>query len=211
MKRDILIVGAGEHASVVIDAIRKSGAGEPFMCVDDDRELEGRTLMGVGVCSWGTLAKQGDGRSIGFVVGVGGGDRLGTRVGLYDKCIELGHRAAAVVHPAATVASEVTIGEGTLLAAGAIVNPFASIGVNAIINTGAIVEHDCVVGDHAHVAPGAMLAGGVTVGEAAMVGMGAAVRQGVTIGDRAIGGMGAVVTKDVAPGAVVVGCPARER
>jgi len=47
------------------------------------------------------------------------------------------------------------------------------------------------------------------VKKGASIGSGATILAGVTIGERAIVGAGAVVTKNVAPGAVVVGVPAR--
>jgi acetyltransferase-like isoleucine patch superfamily enzyme len=50
---------------------------------------------------------------------------------------------------------------------------------------------------------------GVEVGAGAWLGAGALVLDGVTIGDHAIVGAGAVVRDDVAPGAIVVGVPAR--
>ncbi len=49
----------------------------------------------------------------------------------------------------------------------------------------------------------------VTIGVDVWIGGGAIVMPGVTVGDEAIIGAGAVVTKDVAPGARVVGNPAR--
>ncbi len=49
----------------------------------------------------------------------------------------------------------------------------------------------------------------VVIGEDVWIGGGALILPGVTIGDGAIVGAGAVVTRDVAPGATVVGNPAR--
>jgi acetyltransferase-like isoleucine patch superfamily enzyme len=49
------------------------------------------------------------------------------------------------------------------------------------------------------------------VARGASIGSGAVIMCGVTIGRGALIGAGAVVTRDVAPGAVVVGVPARER
>ncbi len=49
-----------------------------------------------------------------------------------------------LIHPKAIVASTVTIGEGTVVMAGAIINPDVVVAKQCIINTGAIIEHDCV-------------------------------------------------------------------
>jgi acetyltransferase-like isoleucine patch superfamily enzyme len=49
----------------------------------------------------------------------------------------------------------------------------------------------------------------ITIGKEVWIGRGAAILSGVTIGDGATIGANAVVTHDVAPGAVVVGVPAR--
>jgi maltose O-acetyltransferase len=50
----------------------------------------------------------------------------------------------------------------------------------------------------------------VNIGEDVWIGGGAIVLPGVTVGAGAIVGAGAVVTRDVAPGARVVGNPARQ-
>jgi UDP-2-acetamido-3-amino-2,3-dideoxy-glucuronate N-acetyltransferase len=51
----------------------------------------------------------------------------------------------------------------------------------------------------------------VLVRRRASIGSGAVILGGVEIGEHAVVGAGAVVTRDVAPGAVVVGSPARAR
>ena len=49
----------------------------------------------------------------------------------------------------------------------------------------------------------------VTIGEEVWIGGGAILLPGMTVGDGAVVGAGAVVTRNVAPGARVVGNPAR--
>lgn len=84
-------------------------------------------------------------------------------------------------HPRAVLPLVVDVGEGTIIMAGAIVQPGARIGKHVILNTGCTVDHDCVIGDYAHIAPGAHLCGGVTVGEGALVGVGARAVPGAVI------------------------------
>ena len=77
-----------------------------------------------------------------------------------------------LIHPYAFVETGVSIGDGTIIMAGAVIQAGASIGKHCIINTGATVDHDCVLGDYVHIAPGAHLCGHVEVGEGSLIGVG---------------------------------------
>lgn len=86
-----------------------------------------------------------------------------------------------LIHPDASVNNPTYIGEGTVIMAGAVVQPHATIGRHVIINTGATVDHHCVIGDYAHIGPGTHLAGNVTVGEGALMGVGSCAVPGAII------------------------------
>ena len=110
-----------------------------------------------------------------------------------------------MIHPVCNDCPSAVIGDGTFVAARAIVAPAAVVGEGVIINHGAIVDHECFVGNFCHVAPGATLAGNVRLGERVLVGAGANILPGIRIGDAAIIGAGAVVTADVPPGINICG------
>jgi sugar O-acyltransferase (sialic acid O-acetyltransferase NeuD family) len=110
--------------------------------------------------------------------------------------------------------------DDVILGEGAILSPFVTLTSNIRIgrhfhaNLYSCVEHDCVIGDFVTFAPGVRCNGNVHIGDRAYIGAGAILRQGrpgapLEIGAGAVVGMGAVVTRSVAPGAVVVGNPAR--
>lgn len=114
------------------------------------------------------------------------------------------------IHPWSSIHSTARLGAGTVVCAGAVVQPGVTIGDHCIVNTGATVDHDCKVGDYAHLAPGVHLAGCVKINDGAFLGISACAIPGVRIGEWARVAAGSVVTKDILPFAVVAGVPARE-
>lgn len=113
------------------------------------------------------------------------------------------------IHPSAWVAENSSIGEGTVVFAGAIVQPNTKIGKHVIINTSASVDHDNIIGDFAHISPKVALCGHVEVGTGSHVGAGAVVIPKVKIGKWCTIGAGAIVLKDVPDYTTVVGNPAK--
>jgi sugar O-acyltransferase (sialic acid O-acetyltransferase NeuD family) len=203
------LIGAGGHASVLLDAMAGTNATLAGV-LESDRAMWGTTWNGVTVLGGddelGSLIGKGITH---FVVGVGaiGDNRL--RAQLFERALAARLAPLTVVHPASVVSPRASIGPGCQMLTGAIVNAGARLGSNVIVNSGAIVEHDCRIADHVHIATGARLASTVTVGRGAHIGAGAVVLQCRTIGEEAVIGAGAVVVGDVAAGAVVVGVPAR--
>ena len=115
-----------------------------------------------------------------------------------------------IVHPAATISATATIGEGTIVSAGVVVQQDARIGRFCILNTSSSIDHDSVVGDNVSVSPGVHTAGNVTIENDVFVGLGALIVGGVTVGASATVGAGAVILRNVAKGVTVVGNPAKE-
>jgi len=114
-----------------------------------------------------------------------------------------------LVHRHAYVAGSARIGKGTVIFAGAVIQPNVRIGSHVILNTSASIDHDGQLQDYVHVAPGSHLAGAVTVNEGTLVGIGSTIVENTLIGSWAVIGAGAVVTQDVPPNATAIGIPAK--
>ncbi len=207
----IVLIGGGGHARVVIDAVRARGEHSVQAIVDVAARV-GESVDGVPIV--GTvddLARlRGEG-AFGCVIAVGSVGDPSARIREAARARQEGLALLTVVHPAASVSTSATLGEGVFVGAGAVVGAGALLGECAIINSAAVVDHDCSVGAFAHIAPGAALSGGVTVGDRAHVGTGASVMQGVRIGADSVVGVGSAVVRDVPDGATAFGNPCRVR
>lgn len=200
----VLIVGASGHGREVRDVVVACGH-EVAGFADDGTPERGLLDRLDAVLLGGTeVVRSHDG-----VVVLGIGDsavrqRVASALGAVRW-------AAPMVHPLGSVGSDVELAEGTIVAAGARLTTHIAVGAHGYVGPNATIGHDAVLGACVTVLPGATISGSVTLGAGVVVGTGANLRQGVHVGDGAVVGAGAVVLHDVAPGAVVVGVPARPR
>lgn len=196
--KDVIIIGAGGHARVIADIVRCRG--DRCLGFLDDFAQDGVGDIPV----LGTIKDYVNYPNASFIVGIG-------NAAVRRKVVRSmeGVRWYTAIHPAAVVSElNVSIGPGTAVMAGAIINTGAVIGAHAIINTAAVVEHDNRIGDFVHISVGAKLAGTVTVGPDSWVGIGAVVSNNLSICGGCMIGAGAVVIRSIGEPGTYVGVPA---
>lgn len=133
---------------------------------------------------------------------------------LAGRCAKDDVRPWSVKALNAVTMDDVHVGEGAILSPFVTLTSNIRIGRHFHANLYCYVEHDCVIGDFVTFAPAVRCNGNIVIEDHAYIGSGAVIKQGkpgqpIVIGRGAVVGMGAVVTKDVAPGAIVVGNPAK--
>jgi sugar O-acyltransferase (sialic acid O-acetyltransferase NeuD family) len=195
MAQRIVIVGAGAQGAIVADILER--AGTPAIGFVDD--TPGKNVLGT-IDDLRTIEHD----AIIIAIGV---NRLRREV--VERLA--GERLTTAIHPFTSIAASATIGEGSMISAGAIVQPKAVIGRGVIVNTKASVDHDTVVGDFAHLSVGNTIGANVRIGEETLIAAGATVITGITIGARTVIGAGAVVVRDVPDDVTAFGVPARVR
>jgi len=200
----LAIVGASGHGRVVGDAALESGLWSDIVFFDDQYPKMIRNGHWDVIGTTDDLIKRKEEFS-GVIVAIG------DNVIRFEKqqFLELsGCTIATIIHPKSTISRFASIEKGSVVFAGAIINPFVQIGQSVIVNTAATIDHDCIIGNGAHIAPGAHIAGGVTVGTLTWVGIGASIRQYLDIGDHIIIGAGAVVVCHLRTPGTYIGLPA---
>jgi len=200
----LVIWGAGGHGKVVLDLARRTGRYRQICFIDDDPARVGQTL-----CDCLVVRKDDafDAPVDAQLIIAIGSNHIRTEKFLGAQSSR--RSMVTLTHPTAVLDPSSTIGTGSVVMAGAILNACVRVGENCIVNTGAILEHDCRIGDHCHISPRATLGGQVIVGPYAHIGIGAVILPRISIGEGAVVGAGAVVIRPVAPFTTVVGVPAK--
>ena len=200
-KAKIYIIGASGHGKVIASTIISAGF-ELAGFFDDNSKLHqstffGRPVLG-GQKKFATLTNPH------AVIGIGDGNVRKKIITKYT-----GGSWSTILHPLSWIDMSATIGQGTVVFAGAIIQPDVIIGQHCIVNTAATIDHDGILHDFVHISPGVNIAGNVTVGKGTWIGIGSQIIQGVSIGKGSVIGAGATVINDIPANVLAVGTPAR--
>jgi sugar O-acyltransferase (sialic acid O-acetyltransferase NeuD family) len=194
--KPILLVGGGGHCHACVDVIEAEGIFTIQGIVEQTNRVY-ETVLGYPVVgSDSDLARLLESTPA-ALVSVGQVKSPAAREMLHDLLVELGAHLPVIISPASYVSTHSSIGGGTIVMHGAIVNALASVGRNCIINSQALIEHDAVVQNHCHISTGARVNGTAQVGAGTFIGSGAVVREGVRIGKNCVVGAGAIVLEDL--------------
>ncbi len=192
IKPSLILIGAGGHARSCIDVIEQQGY---FQIAGLVGLPEQRHTQDLGYDVIGTDSDLPElAKAYQYVlITVGQIQTVGLRINLYQQVTQLGLQLPIIIAPTAHVSRHATLGGGTIVMHGAIVNAGARVGNNCIINSRALLEHDSNIEDHCHISTGAILNGDVTVGNGSFIGSGSVIKQGIAIGESCVVGMGLTV------------------
>jgi len=196
-KPNLILIGAGGHAHACIDVIEQHDQYQIAGLVGMPDEIHSRHL------GYSVIATDSDLPELVkayqyAIITVGQIRSPDSRIRLFQQVTELGFQLPVIIAPTAHVSRHATIGAGSIIMHGAIVNAGARVGNNCIINTRALIEHDAIVEDHCHISTGAILNGAVSVGAGSFIGSGCVVKEGVALGKGCLVGMSLTVRHKLA-------------
>ena len=188
-KPKIILIGAGGHAHSCIDVIEQQGYYHIAGLVGMPQEMHDQHL-GYQVIATDDDLPQLVKENNYVLISLGQIQSPDSRIRFYQQAISLGFQLPVIVAPTAYVSRHATLGSGTIVMHGSIVNAGVRVGDNCIINNRSLLEHDATVADHCHISKGAILNGGVKVGAGSFIGSGSVIKEGVNIGKDCVIGMG---------------------
>lgn len=204
MSKNVIIIGAGGHAKVIADIVKKSD-DKLIGFLDDNEEVQDKVVFDNKKVI-GKIPDCMNYKNAEFIIGIGNNK---VRKIISDKYSNLKWYTA--IHPNAVIANEVIINEGSAIMAGVVINPGTTVGKHCIINTSTSIDHDNIIEDYVHISPGSHLAGTVAVKEGTWICSGVTVINDIIINKNNIVGAGSVVIKNIEEeNNTYIGIPARK-
>ena len=195
----LVIIGAGGHGRELLDIVEAINAVCPtfdFVGFLDDGPGPWDRVERRGASVLGPVDRLAD-IDAKYAIGIGSPE---VRCRIDEIATGSGCEATTLIHPQATVASDVRAAPGLVMAAGSRITTNVTVGRHVHLNLNATLSHDCEVGSYSLLNPGAHVNGEVVLGESVVVGSGAVVREGSRVGAGTVIGAGAVVITDLPAG-----------
>uniref|UniRef100_UPI0030845407 acetyltransferase n=1 Tax=Petrachloros mirabilis TaxID=2918835 RepID=UPI0030845407 len=199
----IILVGSGGHARACIDIIEQQGHFSIVGLVGIPHEV-GTSVLGYPVLGTDADLPGLRQKSPNALVTVGHIKTPAPRIRLFESLAKMGFCLPTILSPRAYVSRHASVGKGTIVMHGALVNAAASVGHNCILNTHAVVEHDVVIADHCHVSTTTVINSGAQVGAGTFIGSNSSLRELVKVGKNCLIGMGQRVLSDVEDGSRIL-------
>jgi len=211
MQKQVIVIGSGGHASVVIDILQEMSdvniIGITSVGLTKGDEFLGYPVLGNDDVIREYLNLEG----FYAVMGIGGykDNYLREKVFLFVK--KMGVNFLNAIHPSSIISKTVQIGQGVVVFPGVIINTNVKIGDNCIIATNSSIDHETIIEDNTLVSAGVIIGAYSKICNNVVLALGAKVISGVTIYKNVLVAAGAVVVNNIEENKKVFGIPAKEK
>ena len=210
VRKQLVVVGAGGFGQEIVWAARNFNRIHPSYDIvgycDDDASKKGKTIYGCKVLGSPEELDLLVSAKPYYLCAIGNNE---IRKRMAERINALGWHAETIIDPSVIAAEYVSLGQGTYVAAGSILSPYANIGDHVIVNHHCSIGHNSVLADFVQVAPGGRVSGAAVLQEGSMMGSNAVVAPGMSVGRGSVVGASSFVVTNVPDFCTVIGNPAR--
>lgn len=197
----VAIVGAGGYGRVALDVLLETGSGGEILGFYDDAhaalsdKVRGFPVLGDIAMLKSMLSVE----PVHVIVAITDNR---ARLGVANSIRDIGGRFVTAVHPMAYLSGAAMAGDGSVLAAGAVVHPDAVIGSHCYVGSNSVIERDATVGAGVWISAGAVVGSGARIGARCYLGHNASVGRKANVDADARVAAARVVEGELAGGGV---------
>jgi len=184
IKPNIILIGGGGHCISVIDVIENDNKYNIIGILDSNSKE--KNILGYKILGGDNLIPELVNENTYFLITVGQIKSFSIRKKIAKILIENNAKLATLISTLAYVSKHATIGEGSIIMNGAVVNAMSTIGKNCIINTKSNVEHGVSIGDFCHISTSAVVNGDSIIGKGSFIGSNATISNNISVKENSI-------------------------
>ena len=196
MKKKIILIGSGGHATSCVDVIESTEQFEICGFVSEDKKI-GSKFLGYPILS--NLKNINIIKKItkNVIIAFGSIYECNKRSIVFDYLKKKDFNFQTIISPNSYLSKRSSVKAGTIIMHGANVNANVKIGENCIINSNSLIEHDVSVGFNSHISTSATINGGVKIGKNCFIGSRSVIKENIIISDNSFIKMGSIITKNI--------------
>ena len=196
MKKKIILIGSGGHATSCVDVIESTEQFEICGFVSEDKKI-GSKFLGYPILS--NLKNINIIKKItkNVIIAFGSIYECNKRSIVFDYLKKKDFNFQTIISPNSYLSKRSSVKAGTIIMHGANVNANVKIGENCIINSNSLIEHDVSVGFNSHISTSATINGGVKIRKNCFIGSRSVIKENIIISDNSFIKMGSIITKNI--------------
>ena len=195
----LLIVGGGNGAVQIIDALAKIAQQRAVAIVDDNTAIHGKRVAGVPILGAIDVERASDllaaGEFDAAVISIS--TNIGLRARIFEQWKGRGIPFANVIHPSAVVGLNVRWGEGNVVMAMCHFGACATVGDDNFLSAFCSIEHHNTLGSHCSFGPGVVTSSRVRIGDRVRFGTGIFIEPGISIGAESVIASGLAIWQNI--------------
>lgn len=204
MTNSLYIIGAGSHASVIVDVANSNKYKIKCLVDINSKNIKNEKKFGIPVNNSTYLEKIKKNSLVFLAIG---DNEIRFN---YFKKFRGKFNFINLISKSSQISKNSTLGKGNYIGPNVVINGGTNIGNNCILNTSSVIEHDVNIGDNIHICPSVTIGGNTKINDNCFIGLGSNIIDKIIIGKNVTLGAGSLVNKNLETNSTYYGSPVKK-
>lgn len=192
----IILIGNSIAAEILFAYLELDNRYEVTSFCVDKEYIDKTKLFDIDVIDFQDLEKNCTPENYKVMLAMGYNNVNQDRAKMFDRIKKLGYEIETYIHPNAIIFNKNNIGEGSVILANTVIEPYTVIGKNSYIWTNCTIAHHSVIEDHCWIASSSVISGEAHVKSYCFLGVSSTIVNKVIVEELNIIGAGAMISKN---------------